>query len=404
MSPEPQDAPSEGAPAPLTQTRIETANLTRTTTRGQTLRSVSNWSHIRHDRRPADRLREASRSIRPYQKLVRMKLVIYPAIEQARLLQVQEAAGEMQVVNAMDAETATTEICDADAFFGKLSVELLSASQRLRWVQAPTASLEHYLFPELVAHPCLLSNMRGLFSDVIADHVMGYVLMFARQLHTYLRRQMRAEWMPVGGEGERTNFVMGPAVVSSIDRSHMHLSDATLGVIGAGAIGKEICRRAAAFNMRVLATDPVCRSIPGVVDDVWPTDRLDELVAASDFVVIAAPHTPETYKLFNRDRIRRMKRSAYLINIGRGVIVDLADLTAALQAREIAGAALDVFEIEPLPANHPLWKLENVILTPHIAAASRHIAERHLATLLENIRLFAARQQPTNLVDKTKWY
>lgn len=333
-----------------------------------------------------------------------MKLVIYPAIEDARLKHVMEAAGQMQVVNASDQKTAIAEIRHADAFFGKLSPELLAAAQQLRWVQAPTASLEHYLFPELVTHPCLLSNMRGLFSDVIADHVMGYVLMFARNLHTYLRRQMRSEWLPVGGETERSDFVMGPAWVSSIDRSHIHLSDATLGVIGAGAIGSEICRRAAAFNMRVLATDPVCRSIPGIVEDVWPTERLDELIELSDFIVIAAPHTPETFKLFNRARIRRMKPSAYLINIGRGVIVDLADLTTALDAKEIAGAALDVFEIEPLPPTHPLWRFENVILTPHIAAASRHIAERHLATLLENIRLFATGREPTNLVNKERWY
>src|SRR5204863_5272492 len=106
------------------------------------------------------------------------------------------------------------------------------------------------------------------------------------------------------------------------------------------------------------------------------------------FVVIAAPHTPQTFKLFNRERLRQMKKSAYLINIGRGAIVDLADLTAALQAGAIAGAGLDVYEAEPLPPEHPLWRMENVILTPHVAGYSPRIAERHLAVLLDNIRRF----------------
>jgi len=128
------------------------------------------------------------------------------------------------------------------------------------------------------------------------------------------------------------------------------------------------------------------------------------LLAASDFVVIAAPHTPETYKLFRAEQFAHMKNSAYLINIGRGVIVDLADLTTALQQGAIAGAGLDVFETEPLPGEHPLWGMGNVIITPHVAAASPRISERHLATLLENIRRFANGEEPTNVVDKQKWF
>jgi phosphoglycerate dehydrogenase-like enzyme len=132
-------------------------------------------------------------------------------------------------------------------------------------------------------------------------------------------------------------------------------------------------------------------------------DRLDDVLAHSDFVVIAAPHTPDTYKLFNRERIRKMKKSAYLINVGRGVIVDLADLTAALQAGEIAGAGLDVFEVEPLPPGHPLWQMPNVIITPHCAAASARVPERHLETLLDNLRRFASGQALRNVVDKMRW-
>lgn len=334
-----------------------------------------------------------------------MKLLIHPAIEHVRLERVLEAAGEMNVCNVPSPEDAQREIANADAFFGKMTPELLAAAQQLKWVQSPTASLEHYLFPELIEHPCQLSNMRGLFSDVIADHVMGYVLCFARNLHLYMRRQMNARWAPVGDE-EMTEqaFVMGPSSVSPVDQSHIHLSDATLGVVGSGFIGQEVCRRAAAFGMRVLAVDPVCKQVDGVVDEVWQPDRLPDLLTESDFVVIAAPHTPATYKLFRTEQFEQMKDSAFLINIGRGVIVDLEDLTCALENRLIAGAALDVFEVEPLPPDHRLWKMDNAILTPHIAAASPRIAERHLETLLENIRCFVNGKPPTTLVDKRQWF
>lgn len=333
-----------------------------------------------------------------------MKLLLFPPVDDARLARIEEAAGSMRVVNAADFQAALREIVDAEAFFGKITPELLATAERLEWVQSPTASLEHYLFDELVEHSCKLSNMRGLFSDVIADHVMGFVLCFARNLPRYIRNQMNARWEPVGGEKGRSTFTAGPAEVSSIDRSHIHLSDCTMGVVGTGNIGAEICRRAAGFSMKLVGIDPLCREVPEVIPEVWPTDQLPRLLAESDFVVIAAPHTPETYKLFGKEQFRQMKRTAYLINIGRGVIVDLADLTEALNAGEIAGAGLDVFEVEPLPAEHPLWGMDNVIITPHVAASSVHIAERHLKTLLENIRRFAAGEDPLTLVDKRKWY
>lgn len=333
-----------------------------------------------------------------------MKLVLFPSVDADRLQKIVAAAGAMQIVNAADTASALREIVDADAFFGKLTPELLRAAQKLHWVQSPTASLEHFLFPELVEHPCQVSNMRGLFSDVIADHVMGMVICFARNLHLYIRQQTEQRWEPIGGELARSNFVSGPGVVNDIDRANMQLSDCTMGIVGVGAIGAEIARRASAFNMRVLGADPIRRSVENVIEEVWPVSRLSDLLAESDFVVIAAPHTPETVRLFRQPQFEQMRRSAYLINIGRGVIVDLADLTTALNEGLIAGAGLDVFEVEPLPADHPLWKMSNVIITPHVAGTSPRIAERHLETLLENIRCFVAGRPPVTLVDKHKWF
>ncbi len=333
-----------------------------------------------------------------------MKLVIYPAVEPERLARIEQAAGAMVIDNVLEEAIAVDAIKDADAFFGKLTPAMLAASTKLRWVQSPTASLEHYVFPELVTHPCTLTNMRGLFSDVIADHVLGYILCFARNLHTYLRQQIARHWEPVGGEQARTSFSAGPGVVSTMDRAHLHLSDCTVGIVGLGAIGTEVALRANAFGMRVLAVDPVRTDKPAGVDALWPLDRLADLLGQSDFVVIAAPHTPQTTGMFDRKTIQQMKRSAYLINIGRGVIVKLDDLCAALQVGEIAGAALDVFEQEPLPAEHPLWGFENVLITPHVAACSVHIAERHLDVLLDNIRRFVAGEPLQNVVSKANWF
>jgi phosphoglycerate dehydrogenase-like enzyme len=331
-----------------------------------------------------------------------MKLVVSPSVSEERLQKIIAAAAPMQVVNARDQDHAAAEIADADAVFGYLTPRLLQAAKKLRWAQSPTASMEKYLYPELVASNVIVTNMRGIFSDVIADHVFGFILMFAKNFHIYLRQQMRGEWHMLGRPPGELPGYGGPGEVHPSDCAAITLADCTLAVIGLGGIGAETARRGLAFGMRVLGVDPRAAAAPEGVTLFRP-DRLSEVLGQSDFVVIAAPHTPETYKLFNRERIRQMKRSAYLINIGRGVIVDLADLTAALQAGEIAGAGLDVYEIEPLPSEHPLWRMENVILTPHCAAASPRVPERHLETLLENLRRFVAGQPLLNVVDKRMW-
>jgi phosphoglycerate dehydrogenase-like enzyme len=332
-----------------------------------------------------------------------MKLVIHPPVDDTRLVAVAEAARPMLVVNAATEGSALHEIVDADAFFGKLTPAMLAKARKLSWVQAPTASLEHYLFPELIQHPSTLTNMRGIYSDVIADHVFAFILCFARNLHRYLRQQLHARWAPVGGEAERSTFAAGPGTVSAIDRAHLHLGDCTLGIVGLGHIGREVARRGQAFGVHVLAVDPVANEPPAGVA-LWRMEKLNDLLESSDFVVIAAPHTPETVKLIRRPQLARMKATAYLINVGRGVIVDMEDLVSALRDGLIAGAALDVFEEEPLPPEHPLWRLENVILTPHVAAASVRIASRHLAVFVENARRFVAGRPLQNVVDKRCWF
>jgi phosphoglycerate dehydrogenase-like enzyme len=333
-----------------------------------------------------------------------MKLVIHPPVEPERLEKIKKAATPMSVVNAEDDALALSEIADADAFFGKLTPPLLAASKKLRWVQSPTASLEHYVFPELVKHDCVLTNMRGLFSDVIANQVFGYIICFARNMHIYIRRQKEARYEPVGGEHGRSSFAAGPGTLTPMYTAHKDLAAATLGIVGLGHIGAEIAMRGLAFGMRVIAVDPVRTEAPSGIDELWKPNRLPDLLAQSDYVVIAAPHTPDTEKLFRRKQFQQMKPSAFLINIGRGVIVDLTDLSAALEAGEIAGAGLDVFETEPLPADHPLWQMDNVIITPHVAGYSPRIPERHLAVLLDNIGRFVNGEKLRNVVNKKMWF
>jgi phosphoglycerate dehydrogenase-like enzyme len=334
------------------------------------------------------------------------QIVIHPAVEPERFAILKSAFPTAHWVNAADPAEALAAIPKADAFLGKVTPELLARAEQLRWVQAFTASLEHYIFPELVAHPCTLTNVRGLFGDVIADQVLGYVLCFARNLHTYVRRQVEHRYEPRGGEAARVNNASGPGTVNAMDRATIFLPETTMGIVGFGAIGSEIGRRASAFGMTVRAVDRYAdrKLTPDGVASLDGLDRLPELLAASDFVVIAAPHTPETAGLFDAETLAHMRPTSYLINIGRGAIVRLDDLVAALRAERIAGAALDVFEVEPLPADHPLWDFPNVIITPHTAGYSPVIAARHLNTLVENVRRFARGEPLNNVVDKALWF
>jgi phosphoglycerate dehydrogenase-like enzyme len=335
-----------------------------------------------------------------------MKIVIYPAVEPDRFQTLKAAAPQAEWVNAAGAAEAAAAMPGADALVGKITPAMLARADRLTWVQSFTASLEHYIFPELVAHRCVLTNLRGLFGDVIADQVMGYVLCFARNLHIYARQQVEHRYEPRGGESARVSSLTGPGTVNAVDRATIFLPDSTMGIIGMGGIGCEIARRAMAFGISVRGVDrfPVRVRPPEGVLRVDGVDQTPDLLSWSTFVVIAAPHTPETARWFDAGMLASLRPTSYLINIGRGAIVVLDDLVAALRAGKLAGAALDVYEIEPLPADHPLWDLPNVILTPHTAGYSPVIAQRHLAALVENIGRFARGEPLTNVVNKELWF
>ncbi len=294
----------------------------------------------------------------------------------------------VRVLQPETMEEAVRAIADADAAFGAVPPEALAAARKLRWLQAPQiAPPAGYYHPALVEHPVVVTNFREIFNDHIGAHIMALVLAFARGFHYYLPQQMRHEYKP-----------------RPLDTGVVHLPESTALILGVGGIGAEAARLAHAFGIRVIGVDGRRTERPEGVDELHPPEALDALLPRADFVIMTIPHTPATEGLINRERLRRMKRSAFLINIGRGMTVRLDDLVAALHAGEIAGAGLDVYEIEPLPADHALWSAPNVLLTPHTAGFGPYLDDRRLDILLDNCRRFAKGEPLRNVVDKVSWF
>ena len=295
---------------------------------------------------------------------------------------------ELEVVVAEDRAQAERAITIAEAAFGTIPPVLLRQARRLRWLQAPQAAPPAgYYYPELIAHPVAITNFREIYNDHIGAHVMAFVLAFARGLQRYIPQQLRREWeKPAQNEGV------------------VHLPEATALVVGVGGIGSEIARLAASFGIRVIGVDERRRDTPPGVAELHRADELDALLPQADFVILTVPHTPETEGFMNRARFQQMKKTAFFINIGRGLTTRLDDLAAAIESGEIAGAGLDVFEQEPLPADHKLWTLPGVLLTPHTAGYGPYLDERRYEVILDNCRRFLAGRELRNLVDKSRWF
>ncbi|MGA8761061.1 MAG: D-2-hydroxyacid dehydrogenase [Stellaceae bacterium] len=299
-----------------------------------------------------------------------------------------EALPELDVIVAEDITRAEQAIATAETAFGTLPPALLRRARYLKWLQAPQAAPPAgYYYPELIAHPVEITNFREIYNDHIGTHVMAFVLAFARGLQRYIPQQLRREWKkPSQNEGV------------------VHLPEATALIVGVGGIGSEIARLATAFGMRVIGVDERRRQAPPGVAELHRGDELDALLPQADFVILTVPHTPETEGFMNRARFQEMKKTAFFINIGRGLTTRLDDLAAAIEAGEIAGAGLDVFEQEPLPTGHKLWTLPGVLITPHTAGYGPYLDERRYEIILENCRRFLAGQPLRNLVDKARWF
>lgn len=287
---------------------------------------------------------------------------------------------------------AAPQLADAEiACAPNRPAPLLALAPRLRWVAFWGAGLDRSLTPDLLARGLLVTNASGVHGPNIAEHVLAFMLMFSRRMPLHLRDQLRHQW------AHHTSYAEGPG----------ELSGQTLGILGLGRIGEALAARAKAFGMRVLATkrDVGTRHGAGTdVDALYPPDQLDALLRASDHVCVCLPYTPQTHHLLDARRLAEVRPTAYLYNIARGRIIDEAALVDALRAGRIAGAGLDVFETEPLPADSPLWDLENVLITPHVAGLTPHYFTRFAALFVDNLRRFLSGQPLRNLYDPARGY
>ena len=316
------------------------------------------------------------------------KMVLVPPNTQADWPQkIRALVPECEVQLFDSAAAAMQAIEDADAAYGNIVPELFRRARRLRWIQAPAAAPPAgYYHPELIASAVIVTNQREIYNDHIGAHIMAFVLAFARGLQHYIPAQLQRQWRPQG-------------VVPTL-----YLPEATALIIGVGGIGSEAARLCAAFGMTVLGVDPRRADAPPSVKELRHPESLHEMLPQADFVIMTVPHTPETQGMIGTRELRLMKKTAYLINIGRGACVILDDVVAALQAGDIAGVGLDVFQVEPLPSDHPLWTMPGVLLTPHVAGVGPYLQERRTELLLENCRRFAAGQPLLNVVDKSRWF
>jgi phosphoglycerate dehydrogenase-like enzyme len=232
-----------------------------------------------------------------------------------------------------------------------------------------------------------VTNFREIYNDHISAHILAFVLAFARGLHVFIPQQLRHEWKK-----------------PPEDQGVVPLPGSTALIVGLGGIGAETARLLAAFGVRVVAVDARRTDKPDSVAELHQPEALDSLLPHADFVILTVPHTPATEGFFNTAKFQLMKRSAFFINIGRGMTTKLDDLVAALSAGDIAGAALDVYEQEPLPPDHKLWGMANMLLTPHMAGYGPHLNERRFQIIEDNCRAFANGEALRNVVDKAHWF
>ena len=296
------------------------------------------------------------------------------------------------VVDAWDFEGIRRLLPDADvAFVPHVSRDMLASSPRLRWIQSPAVGVGHMLFPEMIASPVVITCARGIRARAIAEHVLGVTIALARQLHTAVRRQVEHRWAQDELESDTTSIFT--------------LEGRRMGIVGLGSIGSEIASLAAACGMEVWGVRRrLDQAVPTGVARVLPSTDLDDLLASSDVVVLAAPHTRSTDRLLGAREIALMRPDAMLVNISRGTIVDDEALVAALRSRRIAGAALDVFAHEPLDQASAYWDLPNVIVTPHTSGAMADYWTPLVALFSENLRRFEKGAPMLNVVDKEAGY
>ena len=277
-------------------------------------------------------------------------------------------------------------LAEAEIVYGLfLPGDMLARAPKLKWVQTMSAGVDRFASMDIWNSPVTLTGVSGIHATPIGEFVLGFMLMFAKRAPVFIRAQLKHEW---------TRLM--PTV----------LKDKTVGIVGLGNIGREVARLAKAFEMKVIATRRTAgtTSRARYVDKLLPVNKLKQLLGESDYVVVATPLTKETTGLIGAAELKAMKPTAYIINIGRGGIIDEPALVKALDNGEIAGAGLDVTAAEPLPPDSPLWDRENVIISPHISGGMEDYMQRATDLFCENLKRYLAGKRLINIIDKKRGY
>ncbi len=297
----------------------------------------------------------------------------------------------LEVVHLTSYKNLTGEVADAEILVTwSLRAEQIAAARRLRWIHSPAAAVHAVLIPEVIASDIAVTNARNVHGPVVAEHAMAVIYALAKRLHIVRDAQNQKLW--------------AQQLLWDSPHRPRELAGSTLVVIGLGAIGENVARAAHSIGMHVIGVREHPRRGSRFVERVVGFEKLDSVLPSADFVVIAAPLTDKTRQLFDAVRLALLKPSAYLINVSRGALIDQNALIAVLQQRRFAGAALDVFDEEPLPPDSPLWKLPDVLITPHSAALTENLWNRHYDLLAENLKRFRAHRPLVGEVDKQKGY
>ncbi len=312
--------------------------------------------------------------------------VLVPPMAPNEMAALRAAAPGVELIVARSEREAVERAPDADGAIGFASPALLRAGKRLRWVQVLSAGVEGVLFPEMTDSQVTLTNCQRVYAPPIADQALGFMIILSKGLHRFIRAQGRGEWEAPPGVRPR------------------ELAGQTVLIIGFGGIGSNLARRAAACGMRVLALDPKPIAKPAYVERLAKPAEFHQLLPRADFLASCVPLTPETTGMIGAPEFALMKPGSYLINMSRGKVVNTDALVQALRSGRLAGAAMDVTDPEPLPKEHPLWQMENVLITPHMSARSPGSDARRFAVIKENLKRFAQGKPLMNVVDKRAGY
>ncbi len=319
-----------------------------------------------------------------------MRILIGADISEGKVARLRAAAPGVDFVTAANRPAALAEIGEADAYVpGAWDQQVFEAGTRLRWVHFRWAGVGGQIFPALAESDVTVTNSAGVFAVPMAEHALALMLALTRSLNLCMPPR----------PGEDPWRATAPAA-----RQRMReMQGATLGILGYGGIGRATAERARGFGMRVLAL----RRHPApddFADAVWGPERLDDVLRASDYLLVSCALTDETRGMIGERELALMKPTAVIVNLARGAVIDSAALLAALQERRLGGAGLDVTDPEPLPSDSPFWRLDNVIITPHVSGSSPRTADRQFDLLEENVHRFAAGEPLLNVVDKQAGY